>query len=120
MKFRQTTPWERFPSGDSCCLAVLCDPPEELSTQYGIRFEKGVDNFDLFQLAAVELENGERYGQFWLFRYQNSPEQGTEVLVDSEADLGRALQSFMTAFGLDFDDLVWVYNMDSEAGTEVC
>jgi len=75
---------------------------------YGLNFKEGSDDFDCFHLAAVELEGAEEYGQFWLFRYLNSPERGTEVLVDTLVDPQQALQAFIKSLELTPNDLQWI------------
>lgn len=107
MEVQQVPSHFRFPSGDSQYLAVIKHSPAKLSELYSLSFENDYDDFDYYQLAAL---NGGKHGQIWLFRYRNSPDPGTEILVDAAVNPDIVLDELLAAMHLSADDLSWVYN----------
>jgi hypothetical protein len=98
-----------FPSGDSRPIAVLEFSPDELATRLGIVFEKGYDDFDSYELAAIEIRPADSpdIGQVWLFRYQGWPYPGTELLIDSLEDGARILPIVLDALSLSEHNVSW-------------
>jgi hypothetical protein len=105
MNVRRVTPWKHWPSGDSRPIARIALEPVELSKRYGLKYDKGVDDLDRYQLAAVELASGE---QAWLSKYDHDGHAGTVVYVDAGSDVEDAQALLMDAFGIDRDAFVWL------------
>jgi|SRR5579884_405868 len=104
MPIRQVTPHKHFPSRDSRALATLRFSPEELAARYGLEFEEDYDDLDCFKLAAIALEDG---NQAWLMRHRGNPEPGTDVYVDSLADLAATREQLERILGVTDADFTW-------------
>jgi hypothetical protein len=84
-------------------LAVMRLSPDEFVASLGVRFQSGADDLDEFDYAQV-VADGET---FFLLRYQNSPDPGTELLGARDTDPDTAVARFLTAAGLDANDVTW-------------
>lgn len=93
----------KYPSTPLRELAVVDWTPREFSEKLGVPFETGIDDLDRFEYAAVKAD-GE---PFFLLRYANSPDPGTELLGSMEADPEAAVQRFLEASGLSVDNVTW-------------
>ena len=83
-----------WPSGGSWSVGGLTQSPSELSAQHGLTFERGADDLDEVELAWVV---DSKIGPILLQRYCNSPDSGTEILVDfavTRTASDRALRRF--------------------------
>ena len=105
MAVHQVRPWEQWPSGDSCPIAVLPQTIAEISSTYGLTFEDDIDDLDRFRLAAIALANDQ---QAWLVKYDNDANPGTVVYVDARADVEKALSLLVSALGIERGDLLWL------------
>lgn len=105
MSIRQVPPHARWPSGDSRALATIRFSPEELAARYGLVFERGCDDLDWYQLAAIALPDG---AQVWLIRHRGNPAPGTVVDIDAGADFARTKAQLTQALGLTDADFLWV------------
>lgn len=105
MNIHQAKPWKHWPSGDSRPIAVLPFDVAELSDQYGLTFQEGIDDLDRFRLAAIELGNGQ---QAWLTRHEGDPSPGTVVLVDSAFDIEEAQSLLGKALDLKRVAFLWM------------
>ncbi len=105
MTIDQVVPHRQWPSGDARPIAVLQFSPEELSVRYGVDFERGCDDFEEYQYAALA---NEQIGQIWLWRYQNSPDPGTNIIVDVGVNIELALRVVLETLEITFDDLTWI------------
>jgi hypothetical protein len=103
-KVKQVAPHAFFPSGDGRAIAMLRFEPNELAQSHGLTFERGTDDFDAYQLAAVKLADG---SQAWLMRYQGNPVPGTVVYAGSAVDPTEAQRLVGDALGLEISDLSW-------------
>lgn len=104
-RLAQVQPYERFPSGDSRDLAELSFTPEQLTKRYGLRFAEGTDDFDAFQLAAIDLADG---AQAWFLRYRGEQEPGMAVLIDRGADPTLMMGLLEHALGLPKSAFRWI------------
>jgi hypothetical protein len=107
MTVNQVVPHRKWPSGDARPIAVLKFSPEELSVRYGLDFESGCDDFEEYQYAALA---NKQIGQIWLWRYQNSPDSGTNIIVDIGVDIALALSLVLETLGITFEELTWIIN----------
>jgi hypothetical protein len=78
-KLKQVDPHPLFSGKDSEDVALIKYSPKELSAKYGLVFERGVDDFDEYQLCAIELSSGL---QAWLVRYKDYPTSDTTISMD--------------------------------------
>lgn len=97
----QLTSW---PSGESQPIAVLSIEPEDLERNYGLIFEDGVDELDVFREAIVRTKSG-RLMMF--IRYRNHPNPGTHVHADVGDDASQAVAELLQALELDATVLSW-------------
>jgi hypothetical protein len=103
-RVRQVKPSDRWPSGDGRPIAVLRFEPEFLKRRYGLTFEESNDDLDFYELAAIELGDGQ---QVWLMRYRNAPGPGTVVYADSTVDPAQTRAKLIEGLGLSLEDLNW-------------
>ena len=75
-----------------------------LSDRFGLSFDEGIDDLDRYQLAAIDLGDGQ---QAWLTRYEGNPNPGTVALVDSGADFEHAQSLLAEALGMTRDAFLW-------------
>jgi DNA-binding CsgD family transcriptional regulator len=76
-----------------------------MTAVFGIDFESGADDFDRFLLAAFR---GGSNQPFWLFRYENSPLSGADMVVDSECPRSVALGLIWDEWQFDIRELAWI------------
>lgn len=94
MRLPQVEPWTRWPSGDGRSVAIVALAPGEIEKRAGVTFIPGEDDLNEFCYAAIGSPS---IGQFWLWRYEGTPSDETEVLVDSDLDVARALAAVTAA-----------------------
>ncbi len=94
MTLKQVAAHRQWPGGDSWTVALLREAPADLATFLGLDFEEGLDDLDLFDLAAIECP---RVGQVWFFRHRQSPHEGVEVVVDTSVSRDAALHALRKA-----------------------
>lgn len=85
-------------------IAVLALSPPELTTRYGIEFQRDRDDLDAFDVALLEFETGE---QFALLHYLSAQTDGTELYASESADPEQACHEFLTSFEMKPDQLEW-------------
>lgn len=85
-------------------IALLEWSPSDFTDRLGVPFETGIDDLDSFQFASVRVD-GE---PFFLIRYDNSPNSGTELLARSEVNPQAALDRFLSATGDGPPAVAWV------------
>ncbi len=105
MTVNHVEPYRKWPSGDARPIAVLKFSPEELSVRYGLDFERGCDDFEEYQYATLA---NKQIGQIWLWRYQNSPDSGTNIIVDIGVDIDLALDVVLETLDITIEDLTWI------------
>ena len=101
-----------WPSG-SWTVATLRRSPSEMSNSFGVSFESGTDDFDQYEIAAFRGWSEE---SFWLFRYENSPLPGPDVVVDSRTSRSLALTLIWDEWGFDIRELAWVTEWETFPG----
>jgi hypothetical protein len=85
-------------------IAVLTLSPPELTTRYGIEFQRDRDDLDAFDVALLEFENGD---QFALLHYLSAQTNGTELYAAQSADPEQACHEFLASFEMKPDQLEW-------------
>jgi hypothetical protein len=85
-------------------IAVLTLSPPELTTSYGIEFQRDSDDLDAFDVALLEFENGD---QFALLHYLSAETGGTELYAAESADPEQACEEFLASFAMEPDQLEW-------------
>ena len=102
---KQVEPQALWPSCEDWVPALLGYTPEEIADRFGICFERGLDDLDEYDLAALD---GGAIGQVWLFRHLRSPKPWTEIQVDFAIPREEALRTVRNLMGLAPDDFAWV------------
>jgi hypothetical protein len=105
VKVRQVPPVSVWPSGGGWTVGILELSPDALARRFDLEFEEGRDDLDTYKLAAIAEP---QIGQFWLFAHTQTPQAGTEVLVDREISRDIALGAAYRALGLDLRAFAWV------------
>lgn len=96
-------------------IAVVRLEPEDFTSRFGVEFAEGSDDLDFTRSALIRLDSGLVAG---LVRYARSPEPGTELHVSERStDPKSALREFLTEFGLDERDVMWVLPQPAVART---
>jgi hypothetical protein len=92
-------------------VAVLTLSPPELTTRYGIEFERDHDDLDAFDVALLEFGNGH---QFALLHYLNAQSGGTELYAAESADPAQACHEFLTSLDVEPEQLEWTRATDEQ------
>ncbi len=106
LPLRQVVPNEVWPSGDGRTTMIITLNPVELSENYLLSFLDGMDDLDRYTVAAIELSEGR---QAWLFRHENAPEPGCEVIADMNDDFPRVNREVISILGLSPNNIVWIH-----------
>lgn len=93
-----------WPSQKCYPVMRLTIEPQDLSKKFGIKFVQGRDELDYF-LAGHFFD--EDIGFVVLIRYQNAPQPGTPVYVDSQVDLSYAIERITNVLGLTPEQINW-------------
>src|SRR5437868_2875254 len=105
MQVHQVRPYMQWPSGDSRPIVRLRANPAELQERYGILFEHDSDDFDEYDLAAIELPDRT---QAWLMRHVGNPESGTIVYVDASVNFEQAKDFLVDMLSLSPQEITWI------------
>lgn len=103
--FEQVQPHETWPGGDSIHLAVVRRSPAQFQRQFGITFERCIDDLDEFVVAALELPSGT---QVWLEQHAGDPERETLILADISVDAAACVSEVIEQLGIDPQEVRWI------------
>jgi len=107
MHIHQVQPYKQWPSGDSRPIVMLRANPAELQERYGIQFEHDMDDFDEYDLAAIELPDSTQ-ACLQLMRHVGNPESGTIVYVDASVNFEQAKNLLVDALSLSPREITWI------------
>lgn len=99
------TPNMHWTSGAAWTVGILTHSPQQLATDSGVLFHAGRDDFDDYLFAVVA---DSQIDELLLFQHIGSPDEGTEVQVDTSVGRDDALNAIARQLGMDIRSFSWI------------
>ncbi len=93
-----------WPTSETRPIAVLALDPEDIEKRFSLKFHEDRDDLDSLRLSVIRLPSGRMIG---LVRYDRSPDPGTTLFADQDAEPEKEQTEFLEVFGLTPDSFSW-------------